>query len=212
MAMNNTCKMKLGRRIKINSLLRHFARIKRKRYVLFYPILLTAIACGDEQPNTIDPYAENKTVEVAPDEFKHTFSDGTELHGDLNGTEQELFQQLEESGTTGTEGTWVFADHLFFAPASSEIDLIRSKEQLVNLAAILEAFPTTKLHVGGFVNQTEATDQQVAVSQQRAQVVVNSLMELGIPVTRLDAKGYGAEDPSTSRPTDQVIGILLRAS
>ena len=60
-----------------------------------------------------------------------------------------------------------------------------------------------KIEVAGHTDNTGDPDANVALSQRRAEVVQNYLIEHGIDAGRLSAKGYGASRPQASNETEE---------
>ncbi len=86
--------------------------------------------------------------------------------------------------------TWFDFDRLTFETGKSTLKP-ESAEQLGNIAQILKAFPTTKLKIGGYTDNTGKADANLKLSADRAKMVEAELVKLGVADDRLDAEGYG---------------------
>ncbi len=75
------------------------------------------------------------------------------------------------------------------------------------LAASLKKFPQVKLAVRGYTDKTGSKELNLKISQDRAQSVVNYLINKGISKKRLTAKGMGYADPISDNSTAE--GRLL---
>ena len=72
---------------------------------------------------------------------------------------------------------------------------------LSRVAYNLKQFPDTDVTVVGFTDNTGSEQLNQALSEQRAQSVVNYLESQGIPASRLKAVGMGESDPIASNST-----------
>ena len=78
-----------------------------------------------------------------------------------------------------------------------------SQEQLNNIAAILKAYPSVKVKIGGYTDNTGDPDANLRLSQQRADSVMQQLMSMGIAPDRLTAQGYGDQYPIGDNSTPE---------
>ena len=76
-----------------------------------------------------------------------------------------------------------------------------SQEQLKNIAAILKAYPSLELKLGGYSDNTGDSASNVVLSQQRAETAKTELVKLGANAKRLSAEGYGPQYPVASNET-----------
>lgn len=77
-----------------------------------------------------------------------------------------------------------------------------SNKTLDSLVNILNFYPRMRIEIGGHTDAigTEAYNQKL--SQERAQAVVNYLIEKGINIDRLEAMGYGESMPAAPNRTE----------
>jgi OOP family OmpA-OmpF porin len=84
---------------------------------------------------------------------------------------------------------------IIFAPSSAEIEA-RSNGLMSEILDVLARNPQLKhVEVQGHTDNRGDPAQNLALSQQRAEAVVQWLVDAGIDPTRLEAKGYGDERP-----------------
>ena len=76
-----------------------------------------------------------------------------------------------------------------------------SQEQLRNVAAILRAYPNALMNITGYTDNTGDSQQNLKLSQDRAESVVRELTRLGIAGNRLAAQGFGAQYPAADNST-----------
>jgi OOP family OmpA-OmpF porin len=63
--------------------------------------------------------------------------------------------------------------------------------------------PTAAIEVGGHTDSDGEADANIALSQRRAQAVVDYMVRAGVPADRLKAVGYGETEPVASNDTDE---------
>jgi outer membrane protein OmpA-like peptidoglycan-associated protein len=74
--------------------------------------------------------------------------------------------------------------------------------ELERLVSFLRGQPSIRVQIAGHTDNVGSDEYNRALSQSRAQAVVNYLIEKGVPSSRLDAKGYGKSKPIDSNETD----------
>lgn len=103
----------------------------------------------------------------------------------------------------GFEGDPLFRFHdLTFATGSAAIDGETGKE-IDNVAAILKAYPNVKVRVEGHTDNTGDAMANEKLSQARAESVRARLIADGIDASRIEAKGYGQNNPVASNDTEE---------
>jgi len=78
-----------------------------------------------------------------------------------------------------------------------------SNEALDDIVGLLKEYPSLSLNIEGHTDNTGTPSANLILSRQRAETVMNSLVSKGIPVSRLQAHGYGQEKPLASNNTPQ---------
>lgn len=126
-----------------------------------------------------------------------TLPDGTVIKAGDNSTENKLFTMLNDSvftvSTDKTQG-WVTLDRVYFNTSSDELTA-QSRTQLNNIAALLKAYPSASVKLGGYTDNTGTQEINQPLSEGRAKSVLNDLSKAGINSGRLEAEGYGSKHP-----------------
>ncbi len=90
------------------------------------------------------------------------------------------------------------------------------KNELDNLAEVLQAYPNVELEVAAHTDNNGNAGENRNLSQGQAEAVKNYLMTQGIPENRINARGYGADRPigdnetEAGRALNRRIEILIR--
>jgi outer membrane protein OmpA-like peptidoglycan-associated protein len=144
--------------------------------VLALIIAATSKGCGDSQSSS--PAAQSPTT---------TTGTGTGAAAGVEVIEQ-INNQIAQSGIVFVTGK---AD---LAPAS--------RATLDRIAAILAANAAVKAEVRGHTDSQGDAQKNLDLSQQRAQAVVDYLVQKGIVAARLTAKGLGETVPIADNNTE----------
>jgi OOP family OmpA-OmpF porin len=91
---------------------------------------------------------------------------------------------------------------ILFKTGSAEI-LPKSYTVLDQAVAMLQQFPEIRMEIQGHTDDVGDDAQNLALSQDRAQSVVNYMVSKGIAADRLVAKGYGETTPEV--PNDSEV-------
>lgn len=91
--------------------------------------------------------------------------------------------------------------NIFFESGSSKIKE-ESHESLKTLAGLLNKHPEIKTTVEGHTDKTGNEDNNVKLSKDRAQAVVDFLVKHGESIDNIEAKGYGSSKPIASNDTE----------
>jgi outer membrane protein OmpA-like peptidoglycan-associated protein len=81
-----------------------------------------------------------------------------------------------------------------FNPGSAQLDT-HSTPLLTEVVDVLARNPSVRVEVQGHTDNSGDPAQNKQLSQQRAESVLRHLVEAGIDASRLEAKGYGDEQP-----------------
>ena len=131
------------------------------------------------------------------------------------GVESQVIAYLGDPARPVDPDLWFNFDRLLFETGSATLKP-QSQEQLKNIAAILKAYPTVKVKIGGYTDNTGDPGANLALSQQRAINVMNAVVALGVAPERVSAEGYGEQFPigdnSTEEGRQQNRRIALRVT
>jgi OmpA-OmpF porin, OOP family len=134
--------------------------------------------------------------------FKTKLPDGTELNIPQYGVENKLLQFIQDSSKAVDSTTWFDFDRLLFDTGSATLQPA-SDDQLRNIAAILKAYPSVKLKIGGYTDNIGDAAANLKLSQARADNVRAALIQLGVAPDRLEAQGYGNDHPVADNSTEE---------
>jgi outer membrane protein OmpA-like peptidoglycan-associated protein len=155
-------------------------------------------ATTDAAAATATPAARTST--------KIKLNNGVEINAYEGGVESKLVAFLNDPASkvdmVDKTKNWFDFDNLNFDEGKSTITQ-ESQVQLDNLAAILKAYPTMKIKIGGYTDKKGDDGFNLKLSQSRASAVDAALKSRGITAGQIEkAEGYGetlalvAEDAS----------------
>jgi outer membrane protein OmpA-like peptidoglycan-associated protein len=138
-------------------------------------------------------------------------ADGTKLNIPESGVEGRLLGFIQDSSRMPDKTTWFDFDRLLFDTGSATLKP-QSEEQLHNIAAILKAYPTVHLKIGGYTDNVGSPASNLRLSQDRATNVMSELVRLGVAQGRLSAQGYGEEHTVDNNSTEAGRALNRRIS
>jgi OOP family OmpA-OmpF porin len=115
------------------------------------------------------------------------------------GFESEVLRFLTDTGRP--LDTWLDFDRTLFRTDSAEL-MTSSREQLANVAQILKAYPSVRVKIGGYTDNTGDPAHNLELSRARADSVRSELVALGVAGDRIEAEGFGQEHPVASNDTE----------
>jgi OmpA-OmpF porin, OOP family len=122
---------------------------------------------------------------------------GVKMSVPAGGMEDRLIAYL--AAPTGA-GSFDF-DRLEFETGSTELTP-RSRAQITDIARILNAYPSNRVLIAGYTDNTGNEAANLALSRGRAEAVMNALRENGAPAANLTAQGFGSQDPIADNSTE----------
>lgn len=93
-------------------------------------------------------------------------------------------------------------DKITFPPGSADIEA-SSAASLDEIAGILKACPDVAMEIGGYTDSQGREEMNKALSQRRADAVVNALLARRVLTSNLTAHGYGEENPIADNNTEE---------
>ncbi len=91
-------------------------------------------------------------------------------------------------------GAILDADSIQFAPGSADIDP-GSRGVIAAIADVLRGCPGADFEIGGHTDDKGPAEANRSLSEARAQAVLAALRAQDLPLVRLAARGFGADDP-----------------
>ncbi|NAW51847.1 OmpA family protein [Elizabethkingia argentiflava] len=170
--------------------------------------------------NSVNKVADK--IDSATAVIKETTSidlNGIQLKGYKGGMEEKMVEFLKSGkyATTDNEAlksTWYSFDHISFVIGKADQLEAGSEEQIQNIATILKAYPDVKIKIGGYTDKTGNEENNLRLSQARADFIKAELTKLGVGDQIVGAEGYGSKfattDASASneeRAVDRVMKI-----
>ena len=95
----------------------------------------------------------------------------------------------------------ILLKHVFYDTGSATLSDL-SKYELDNLADILNASDNVRVELAGHTDSEGDDDVNLQISQNRAQNVMNYLMNKGLDASRLTSTGYGESSPIGDNSTE----------
>lgn len=149
--------------------------------------------------------------------LKVKLANGTEIDAYRGGIEDRLVACLNDPGCEAGKDKWFDFDDINFQTGSSVLTG-ESQKQVNNIVAILKAYPSLKIKIGGYTDKTGDAAANKLLSQERADAVMNAIKNSGGSAGQLvGAEGYGSEFakiPETAsdeeRKVDRRISVQVR--
>jgi len=165
-------------------------------------LLLAGILLWAFGRNRVGVAAPTQTVAGLGDFISQKLPDNVDLRFPRNGVEGRLLAFIQDPTKPVDPNVWFDFDRLLFDTGSATLQP-ESQDQLANIAAIMKAYPNVHLKIGGYTDNTGDPQQNLKLSQDRANGVVQQLVALGVAPDRLEAQGYGQDHPVADNSTEQ---------
>lgn len=118
---------------------------------------------------------------------KITIGEGSQLYQMYNAVKNKDQAVLDPNN-------WFTIENLYFEVGSSNLKP-KAEAQLLNLVEMMNAYPTMKIKLGGYTDNTGNQETNQKLSNLRAQTTKLKLLELGISGDRIETEGYGSKHP-----------------
>lgn len=161
------------------------------------PALTQSVGSMDAEGNFVYNVGDTVTISLP--------ANAGELKVGKYSTEAKLCTFLQDGNSLidSIKGNWFEFTNVRFKTGGAVIE-DASIAQLKNMVAITRGFPKAQFKIGGYTDSTGTTAANIALSQKRADAVMNSLLKLGASSKSIiGAKGYGPEHPVASNTTPE---------
>jgi outer membrane protein OmpA-like peptidoglycan-associated protein len=140
-----------------------------------------------------------------------TLVDGTVITVPERGVENRLLAFIVDTSRMPDSTTWFDFDRLLFNTGSATLQP-QSREQLRDVAAILKAHPNAYVKIGGYTDNVGSPENNIALSQERADNVRTQLVSMGVDPSHLTSEGYGEQHPVADNSTEAGRAMNRRIS
>lgn len=128
---------------------------------------------------------------------------GKLLDFEIENRKSEFEAEMEDAyKAENPEDKTVLLKHLFFETGTASLTA-DSKYELANVIQLMNKYPNMQIELGGHTDNTGDSVMNMGLSQQRADIVKNSLLDRNVSEDRLTAVGYGELKPIDSNDTDE---------
>jgi K(+)-stimulated pyrophosphate-energized sodium pump len=124
-----------------------------------------------------------------------TLPNGVSFDIPEKGVENKLFNFLSNSAMMVNDTISFDLDRISFISRSIELDS-SSNNQIEYLANMMVAYQSSEFKIEGFTDNSGDKNADLKLSSERANFVMNALIEKGIAKERLKAEGFGDTNPS----------------
>lgn len=114
----------------------------------------------------------------------------------------ELTADIENAMTVEDASKIVQLKHVFYDTGLASLDM-RSKYELDHLTTLMNKYPSLKVELAGHTDSEGDDDMNMNLSQERANNVLQYLLNKGLDASRMEAKGYGETSPLESNETPE---------
>jgi outer membrane protein OmpA-like peptidoglycan-associated protein len=144
----------------------------------------------------------NRVVTGLGDFIRIRLPNNVDLNIPERGVETRLIAFIRNPVAQVAETSCFDFDRLHFDTATATLRP-ESQEQLNSIAAILSAFPNVRIKVGGYTDNIGDANQNLRLSQDRANMVVAELVRRNVSPDRLIAQGYGEQYAIADNSTEE---------
>jgi cytochrome c oxidase subunit 2 len=126
------------------------------------------------------------------------------LPGIVAGSRKAEFTNLLESAINAADeaGRTFVLKYVTFETGSAQLTDLSKRYELANVLEALQEDPALTIELAGHTDNTGDADANMTLSQNRAEAVMNYLVDKGISANRLRAVGYGQNDPLGDNNTE----------
>lgn len=115
-----------------------------------------------------------------------------------SGSAEDRLSSFLESASIGA--TRITVDRIVFASGSAQLTP-RSREQVDRIATILRAYPAAHVVVAAYTDNSGSAESNLSLSRDRAKAVTDRLIIEGVASDRVQAQGFGNQQPIADNAT-----------
>ena len=145
-------------------------------------------------PGHFDAKSGNYLYETGEPTTLKLTDGGTIANVGTHSTESNLYRFITDTrmqvDTVDLTHGWYNFDRVFFDAGKATLTT-ESLKQLRNVAALLKAYPRSRIKIGGYTDSTGTYKINKELSEDRAHAALDGLVGMGISPTRIEARGYG---------------------
>lgn len=167
-----------------------------------------------EEVTTMSEHRADKNYDKSRDKLGKmepvSLPNGGRVRIPAHGVERRLIKFIADSRIPASHSPWFAFDRLKFNTNSAVLSP-DSSSQLISVAQILNAYPSVRILVGGFTDDTGNKSINTPLSVERARAVKNYLVSQGVNQDRIVVHGFGQSHPVKSNLTEKGRAANRRA-
>jgi cytochrome c oxidase subunit 2 len=132
--------------------------------------------------------------------------DGKKLFpGEIKARASELKSDIANflADTTGSANRNIQLKHVFYNTSSADLNSNLSKYELDHLVELMSKYPSMRVELAGHTDNVGDSASNLALSNSRANNVLQYLIGKGVTPGRMSAKGYGQDQPIETNETPE---------
>jgi outer membrane protein OmpA-like peptidoglycan-associated protein len=152
--------------------------------------------------DSLNAYTKKMAAEAANALTSFKFSDGTSISFEKGSIEDDMIMFINDKAAAIDKNKWFNFEGLNFDTGKATLQA-GSETKLANVAAIMKAFPTVKIKIGGYTDNVGNAASNKKLSDARSKTVMAELVKRGVAAARMEAEGYGQEHPVADNATEE---------
>ncbi len=151
----------------------------------------------------------NKTVDNTKDKIKNAAADSKKaVKVAANRTTESVKANFNELFNTKAVGTIYPLTEIKFNPKSHKITNFK-KEDVEGMAAALKDNPASRIQVQVYTADAKSRAQNRKISKDRADLVMNMLVALGVSKEQISAKGMGLPTEDAAKAVANAVEVVV---
>lgn len=128
---------------------------------------------------------------------------GRTLESEMRQRQEDLLTAVESAAASTSDAEKIVQfDQVEFIEGTTALTE-GSQNGIQNLVGILNRFPEMQIEIGGHTDNTGDADENLQLSEERAIIIMQQLIDHGISSGRLTATGYGGTQPIADNETEE---------